>query len=84
MLEQESIMKSLSDRQNNRLVVPIPEHRNILGEQEFQTEDVETIGGEENRENESHNVSNHWTQKKQKVELQGEFLKIKPPLFDGE
>lgn len=84
MQEQEKIMKSLYDRQNNWPLAPSSEHRNISGEQEFQTEDVETGGGEQNREEESDNVSNHRTQKRKKVELQGEFQKIKPPLFNGE
>jgi len=69
MQEQEKIMKSLFDRQNNRPLVPSPEHRNVSREQMFWTEDVETSGGEENREEELDNVSNHRTQKRQKVEL---------------
>lgn len=41
-------------------------------------------GGEENQEEKSDNASEHKTQKRQKVELQGEFSKIKLPLFDDE
>lgn len=41
-------------------------------------------GGEKNQEEELRNVSNHKMQKKHKIEIQGEFCKIKPPLFDGE
>jgi len=45
---------------------------------------MEIEGGEENQEEKSGSVSDHKTQKKQKIELQGEFQKIKPPLFNGE
>jgi len=56
----------------------------MTGEQEFHTKNVEKEGGEENHEEELDNVSNHKTQKRKKIELQEEFRKIKPPLFDGE
>eukprot|EP00253_Pinus_taeda_P030673 PITA_30673 len=55
MLEQEKIIKRLSDRQNNRPLVPSPECRNTSGEPKFQIEDGETGGGEENREEEYDN-----------------------------
>lgn len=45
---------------------------------------METEGDEENQEGESDNVSNKKKQKGQKIELQGEFRKIKPCVFDGE
>jgi len=84
MHEQEKIMKSLFYRNNHQPLAPSPEHRNMTGEQEFQTENMEIEGGEENHEEESNNVSNQKTRKRQKLELQGEIQKIKPPLFDGE
>lgn len=77
-------MKSLSDRQNQRQPIPSLEHGNMTGEQEFRNENSETKGGEENREEESDNVSDHKKKKWQKIELQGKFRKIKPPLFVGE
>lgn len=40
--------------------------------------------GSEEREERSDNVFDQQTSKRQKVELQGEFHKIKPPHFDGE
>lgn len=41
-------------------------------------------GGEENQEEKSDSASEHKTQKRQRIELQGEFPKIKPPFFDDE
>jgi len=61
MQDQEKIMTSLFDRQNHRSLAPSPEHRNMTGEQEFRTKNVEIEGGEENHEEESDNVSNHKT-----------------------
>jgi len=84
MQEQEKIMKILLERQNHQPLIPSPEHVNMTGEQEFRTENVETESGKENHEEESDNLSRYKTQKRQKMELQWEIRKIKPPLFDGE
>jgi len=56
----------------------------MTGEQEYQTKNMEIEGGEENHEEDLDNVSNHKIHKRQNSELQGEFRKIKPPLYDGE
>lgn len=56
----------------------------MLAEQKYRTKYVEIEGGEENREEKLDNPSEHKTQKRQRTELQGEFRKIKPPLFEGE
>jgi len=39
---------------------------------------------EEEQEERYDNASEHHTSKRQWIELQGEFRKIKPPHFDGE
>lgn len=43
-----------------------------------------TRGEESNLEEKLDNALEHPTSKRQKIELQGEFQKIKPQLFDGE
>lgn len=77
-------MKSLSDRQNQRQPILSPEHGYMTGKQEYQTKYLETEGGEENQEETCDSASEHKTHKIQRIELQGEFHKIKLPLFDGE
>lgn len=47
-------------------------------------DEEETKGGEENQGEKCDNASEQPTSKKQRIELHGEFQKIKPPLFDGE
>lgn len=53
-------------------------------EQDYHVEHKEPVSGEENREEKSDNDSEHPSSKRQRVELQGEFRKIKPAHFDGE
>lgn len=64
MQEQEKVMKSLSDRQNQQKPTPNSEHENIIGKQSFRTKNVEIEGDKENHEEESDNVSKHKTQKR--------------------
>lgn len=47
-------------------------------------DEEETEGGEENQGEKCDNASEQPISKKQRIELHGEFQKIKPPLFDGE
>eukprot|EP00253_Pinus_taeda_P015343 PITA_15343 len=79
-MEQERILKSLSDRQNQLPVNPSAEQQRISEEQNHH---IPPEGSEELEER-SNNVFDQQTSKRQKVELQGEFRKIKPPHFDGE
>eukprot|EP00253_Pinus_taeda_P025293 PITA_25293 len=79
-MEQERILKSLSDRQNQLPVNPSAEQQRMSEEQNHH---IPPEGSEE-REERSDNVFEQQTSKRQKVELQGEFRKIKPPHFDGE
>eukprot|EP00253_Pinus_taeda_P033962 PITA_33962 len=79
-MEQERILKSLSDRQNQLPVNPSAEQQRMSEEQNHH---IPPEGSEE-REERSDNVFDQQTLKRQKVELQGEFRKIKPPHFDGE
>eukprot|EP00253_Pinus_taeda_P008047 PITA_08047 len=79
-MEQERILKSLSDRQNQLPVNPSAEQQRISEEQNHH---IPPEGSEELEER-SDNVFDQQTSKRQKVELQGEFRKIKPPHFDGE
>eukprot|EP00253_Pinus_taeda_P011517 PITA_11517 len=78
-MEQERILKSLSDRQNQVPVNPSAEQQRS----EEQNHHIPPEGSEE-REERSDNVFDQQTSKRKKVELQGEFRKIKPPHFDGE
>eukprot|EP00253_Pinus_taeda_P028202 PITA_28202 len=79
-MEQERILKSLSDKQNPPLANPSAEQQRITEEEHYHAESE--IPEEE--EDQSANASEQQTSKRQKVELQGEFRKIKPPHYDGE
>eukprot|EP00253_Pinus_taeda_P031671 PITA_31671 len=79
-MEQERILKSLSDRQNQLPVNPSAEQPRVSEEQNHH---IPPEGSEELEER-SDNVFDQQTSKRQRVELQGEFRKIKPPHFDGE
>eukprot|EP00253_Pinus_taeda_P012189 PITA_12189 len=79
-MEQERILKSLSDRQNQLPVNPSAEQQRMSEEQNHH---IPPEGSEEQEER-SDNVFEQQTSKRQRVELQGEFRKIKPPHFDGE
>eukprot|EP00253_Pinus_taeda_P028245 PITA_28245 len=79
-MEQERILKSLSDKQNQLPANPSAEQQRVSEEQNHH---IPPEGSEE-REERSDNVFDQQTSKRQKVELQGEFRKIKPPHFDGE
>eukprot|EP00253_Pinus_taeda_P012142 PITA_12142 len=79
-MEQERILKSLSDRQNQIPVNPSAEQQRMSEEQNHH---IPPEGSEEQEER-SDNVLEQQTSKRQRVELQGEFRKIKPPHFDGE
>eukprot|EP00253_Pinus_taeda_P006899 PITA_06899 len=79
-MEQERILKSLSDKQNQLPVNPSAEQQRMSEEQNHH---IPPEGSEDMKER-SDNVFDQQTSKKQKVELQGEFRKIKPPHFDGE
>lgn len=45
---------------------------------------MESEGGRTGNEEESDNISGKKGTKGQKIELQGEFKKIKPPIYNGE
>eukprot|EP00253_Pinus_taeda_P022911 PITA_22911 len=79
-MEQERILKSLSHKQNPPLANPSAEQQRITEEERYHAESE--IPEEE--EDQSANASEQQTSKHQKVELQGEFRKIKPPHYDGE
>eukprot|EP00253_Pinus_taeda_P033189 PITA_33189 len=79
-VEQERILKSLSDRQNPPLSNPSAEQQRMTEEQNYQVEPEISEG----KEDHSDNVPEPQTSKRQRIELQGEFRKIKPPHFDGE
>eukprot|EP00253_Pinus_taeda_P012349 PITA_12349 len=79
-MEQERILKSLSDKQNQLPNNPSAEQQRMSEEQNHH---IPPEGSEEQEER-SDNVFDQQTSKRQKVELQGEFRKIKPPHFDGE
>eukprot|EP00253_Pinus_taeda_P020750 PITA_20750 len=83
-MEQERILKSLSDKQNQHQPHPSLEQTRIPEEQGYYTKQEETEGRAEARGEKSDNASEHQTSKRQRMELQGEFRKIKPPHFDGE
>ena len=76
-VEQERILKSLSGKQNPPLANPSAEQQRTTEEQDYAPEISE-------KEDHSDNVLEKQTSKRQKMELQGEFRKIKPPHFDGE
>eukprot|EP00253_Pinus_taeda_P030851 PITA_30851 len=79
-MEQERILKSLSDKQNQLPANPNAEQQRMSEEQNHH---IPPEGSEEQEER-SDNVFDQQTSKRRKVELQGEFRKIKPPHFDGE
>eukprot|EP00253_Pinus_taeda_P013617 PITA_13617 len=79
-MEQERILKSLSERQNQVPVNPSMEQQRMSEEQNHPI----PPGGSEEQEERSDNVYEQQTSKRQRMELQGEFRKIKPPHFDGE
>eukprot|EP00253_Pinus_taeda_P009062 PITA_09062 len=79
-MEQERILKSLSERQNQVPVNPSMEQQRMSEEQNHPMPPE----GSEEQEERSNNVNEQQTSKRQRVELQGEFRKIKPPHFDGE
>eukprot|EP00253_Pinus_taeda_P011485 PITA_11485 len=79
-MEQERILKSLSDKQNQLPANPSAEQQRMSEEQNHH---IPPEGSEEQEER-SDNVFDQLTSKRRKVELQGEFRKIKPPHFDGE
>eukprot|EP00253_Pinus_taeda_P019416 PITA_19416 len=79
-VEQERILKSLSDRQNPPSSNPSAEQHRVTEEQDFQNAPENS----EDKEDHSDNVPQQQTSKRQKMELQGELRKIKPPHFDGE
>lgn len=79
-MEQERIIKSLSDRQNQLPVNPSAEQQRLSEEHNHHTKPE----GSEDREEWSDNASEQQTSKRQRIELQGEFRKIKPPHFDEE
>jgi len=77
-MEQERILKSLSDRQNQPPINPSTEQPRMSEEQNHHI----PLEGSEEQEERSDNVIEQQTSKRQRVELQGEFRKIKPPHFD--
>eukprot|EP00253_Pinus_taeda_P032987 PITA_32987 len=79
-MEQERILKSQSDRQNQPLVNPSTEQQRISEEQNHHIPPERS----EEQEERSDNAFEQQTSKRQRLELQGEFRKIKPPRFDGE
>eukprot|EP00253_Pinus_taeda_P009984 PITA_09984 len=79
-MEQERILKSLSERQNQVPVNPSMEQQRMSEEQNHPMPPE----GSEEQEERSDNVNEQQTSKRQRVELQGEFRKIKPLHFDGE
>eukprot|EP00253_Pinus_taeda_P012064 PITA_12064 len=79
-IEQERILKSLSDRQNQLPANPSVEHPRMSEEQNHHIPPE----GSEGQEERSDNAFEQQTSKRQRMELQGEFRKIKPPHFDGE
>jgi len=79
-MEQERILKSLSDRQNLPPANPSIEQQRLSEEQNHHIEPERS----EEREERSDNVFEQQTSKRQRIELQGEFCKIKPFHFDRE
>eukprot|EP00253_Pinus_taeda_P028923 PITA_28923 len=79
-MEQDRILKSLSDKQNQLPANPSAEKQRMSEEQNHHIPPERS----EEQEERSDNVFDQQNSKRQKVELQGEFRKIKPPHFDGE
>lgn len=84
MQEEENILKSLFERQNHRKRDPNRDFGNITRIHKQRDDNLESEGHQEVNGEESDKVSDYKNSKKQKQELQGEFNKIKPPIFDGE
>ena len=94
MQDQERILKSLSDKQNQRVEKPSADRefqdRNGQQSEEHDRGQRERSVSQRSHPNrnfneaESKNETERKPNKKQKVELHGEFRKIKPPMFDGE
>lgn len=80
-MEQERILKSLFDKQYQQPLNPSAKEQRMSGEHNPHAEPEESEGREEER---SDNASEQQTSKRQRIELQGEFRKNKPPHFDGE
>eukprot|EP00253_Pinus_taeda_P011521 PITA_11521 len=76
--EQERILRSLSNKQNPPLANPSAEQQRGTEERDYAPEISEE------KEDHSDNVLEPQTSKRQKMELQGEFWKFKPPLFNEE
>ncbi len=77
-------MKRLYDRQKNRKQIASP-HLEKRSRAHIQREDnPESEGDQEGHEEESDNASRHKSSKRKGTELQGEFKKIKSPVFYGE
>jgi len=83
-MEQERILKSLSDKQNQQPLNPSAEQQRVSEEQNHHRKPEGSEGRDEEREERSDNASEQQTSKRQWIELQGEFRKIKSPHFDGE
>lgn len=79
-MEQERILKILSDRKNQPPANPSAEQQRMSEERDHHMEPE----GSEEREERSDNASEQQTSKRQRIELEGEFLKIKPPHSNGE
>ena len=94
MQEKEKILKSLSDKQNQGMEHPSADgdmqDRDEQQKREHTTDRGERSHSQRSNKNKNYNevksgnVSHQQEVKKQKVELKGEFQKIKPPTFDGE
>ena len=93
MQEQEQLLKSLSDKQNQGMGHPKPDRDMQEGnEQQERDHTIDRMERSQSQrgninkkynEAESDNVPDQKEVKRRKVELQGEFRKIKPPTFDG-
>lgn len=64
MQEQENIMKTLCDRQNQQHPNLSLKHKHMIEEQEYRTKYLEMKGGEENQVEKSRHASKHKTQKR--------------------
>ena len=91
LLDQERILKSISDKQNQEMRQPSAE-RELSTESEDQQTRKNTTGKTEKsfshrsknhnyNKAESGNPSDQQDHKRQRIELQGEFRKIKPPML---
>ena len=79
------MLKSLSNRQNQRHPEPSADDKEKTPTSQHREENVEsTKRHREDEEGCSDNVSNQHKTKRQKSKLQGEFKKFKPSLFEGE